>query len=390
MTDHLWGLDKSHFDSATGTATIVSQGFGFMTHKAGGDAPDAELGAWWADAKPHRADILLGAYWVLYPGHGAGAGDSFLARLDAVCDGWRDGPFILQLDCEEWNGDTGTMPRLVDIRACANRLRTLAPKLMPIVYAPKWAYGNTLNGLGFPLWSSSYTTAKGAASAIYPGDSYAGWTAYSGIVPTIAQFSSTATVAGDSTSDVNCFKGTQSQLSSLLAPGWETLDMTTVDLSQTALDAIADRLFGMSKQSDGTPTSTAGNAVLDQGTPDGLDPTGARQPHWKVVQNLGAAVGQLQADVAALAANQVHPVVDATALAAALAPLINNLSQADLESAIEAAVRDIVAPKAGNQMPALDLPSGDTEGAPLFDATADEVTRRLRQERQADIQGSGE
>ena len=377
MTNHTWGVDKSHFDAPGGTATIVSQGFGFMTHKAGGDANDGELNAWWNDAKGHRDDLLLGAYWVLYPGHGASAGDAFLARLDSQCPGWRDGPFILQLDCEEWQSDPSTMPRLGDIRACALRLRALMPKLVPIVYAPHWAYGNTLSGLGFPLWSSSYTTAKGTASAIYPGDSYSGWASYSGIVPAIAQFSSTATVAGDSTTDVNCFKGTQAELSALLAPGWG-LDMTTVDLTQGALDAIAARLFGLSKQSDGTPTSTAGN-MWNQGIPNPFHPE-LPAPHrtvaWQLLEDLATAVVKLQADVASVKANPAT--VDTVALAAALAPQITGMTQAEIEAALEAAVRDLVHPP-----PAAE---GEFLETPVHDATADDFTRRARQERQPGIQ----
>jgi hypothetical protein len=391
MTDHTWGLDKSHFDSPGGTSTIVAEGFGFMTHKAGGDANDGELGAWWSNALPYRSQILLGAYWVLYPGHGSGAGDSFLARLDSQCPGWRDGPFILQLDCEEWGGDPGTMPHLSDIRACANRLRALAPKLMPIVYAPHWAYGDTLSGLGFPLWSSSYTTAKGAASAIYPGDSYSGWAAYGGIVPSIAQFSSTATVAGDSTSDVNCFKGTPQQLSALLAPGWETVAVATLDNDDKAY--IAQQIAAVTAydapQTDGTPTSKIGRLGWGQGVPDGGDPAGGRQSAWEVLQNLGVAVRKLAADVAALKA--APPQVDTAALAAALAPLIGTPTQADLQAADEAAIRDLVAPNPASQAPAIDTPQGSgDESTPLHDATADDLTKRLRQGRQGGIQGSGQ
>lgn len=389
MTDHTWGVDKSHFDAPTGTGTLVNQGFGFLTHKAGGDAPDAELNAWWNDAKPHRADILLGAYWVLYPGHGAGAGDSFLARLDSQCPGWRDGPFILQLDCEEWNSDAGTMPHLADIRSCANRLRTLAPKLMPIVYAPKWAYGNTLNGLGFPLWSSSYTSAQGAASAIYPGDGYSGWSAYSGIVPAIAQFSSTATAAGDTTSDVNCFKGTQQQLAALLAPGF-TGGTVARQISDDDVDAIVDALVARTAQSDSTPYNRMAESNWDQGIPDGTDPAGKRQTAWKVVENLGVALRALQGDVTYLRANPASVDVSAlaTALGPVLAPLIDHDSPAELATAIETAIHQIVAPSAvGNQVPSFDLPAA--AGLPIFD-DVDAATKAARLARQPEIQGSGE
>jgi hypothetical protein len=387
MTDHTWGVDKSHYDPAGGTARIVAEGFGFLVHKGGGDSDDAEMGAWWNDAKGHRDDLLLGAYWVLYPGHGASAGDAFVARLDSQCPGWRDGPFILQLDCEEWGGNPATKPGLGDIRACALRLRTLAPKLVPIVYAPHWAYGDTLSGLGFPLWSSSYTSAKGTAAAIYPGDSYSGWAAYGGIVPSIAQFSSTATVAGDSTTDVNCFKGTQAQLVALLAPGWET-DMALEAADKTWIQQQIAAVTAFDKpQDDGTPTSKIGRLALTQGVPDGTNPDGDRAQAWEVLRNLGVAVRAVAADVAYIKANPAQ--IDVQALAAALDPLIDGATVTP--EAIQAAIRSLVDGPApvGNQTPSFDLPHPADDATPLHDATADDVTRRLRQERQQHIQGSG-
>jgi len=35
MINHMWLLDKSHYDVATGTAQIISEGFRGITHKAG-------------------------------------------------------------------------------------------------------------------------------------------------------------------------------------------------------------------------------------------------------------------------------------------------------------------------------------------------------------------
>jgi hypothetical protein len=371
MTDHTWGLDKSHFDAPTGTATIVAEGFGFMTHKAGGDANDAELNTWWNDAKPHRADILLGAYWVLYPGHGSGAGDSFVARLDSQCPGWRDGPFILQLDCEEWGGDPGTMPSVSEIRACANRLRVLCPKLMPIVYAPRWAYGNTLTGLGYPLWSSAYTSTKGSASAIYPGDSYTGWTAYSGIVPTIAQFSSTATVAGDSTTDVNCFKGTPAQLSQLLAPGWETVDMSFED------DQVPVKY---PSQDPNNPTWTGPNALGDarDRAAEAVTRISAAQNAITSIQgSMATALSALSAISVKLNAG-VTANVDVAALAAALDALLPPVTVT--EDVVLQAFRDMAA--AATPARQVDRQTADTD-TPI----ADNITRQLRQERQPGIQG---
>lgn len=159
---------------------------------------------------------------MLYPGAGATRADAFLARLDAKCPGWRDGPFILQADCEKWNGDPATVPSLVDIGLFCERLAAKAPKLRPIVYAPEWVYGDKLRALPFPLWASSYVGGTGTASSLYPGDSSSRWDAYSGQTPAILQFTSSATIAGQTTCDANAYRGTLAELTDLVAPGWMT------------------------------------------------------------------------------------------------------------------------------------------------------------------------
>lgn len=221
----IYGWDLSHYDAVPNGARVVSEGFRFATHKAGGDKDDAELVAWWRAVKPYRGKLLLGAYWVLYPGNPAGRADAFLARLDSQCAGWRDGPFILQLDCEVWNGDLSTKPGKADIKAACDRLKAKCPKLTPIVYASAGQYGNSLSDLGYPLWNARYPTSKGGpASLLYSqigGDSGSGWASYSGQTPAIWQFSSSATIAGQATCDANAYRGTLAELTSLLAPGWE-------------------------------------------------------------------------------------------------------------------------------------------------------------------------
>jgi hypothetical protein len=222
----IFGWDASHYDAVPNGATVVAEGFKFMTHKAGGDANDAELGSWWAAMKPYRDRVLLGAYWVLYPGNPQGRADAFLARLDSQCPGWRDGPFILQADAEIWGGDTSTKPSKAEIEAFCDRLAGAMPKLRPVAYAPKWVYGDSLAGLSYPLWASSYVTGTGTAAGLYPGDSSSRWAAYSGQTPAILQFTSSATIAGQTTCDANAYRGSLAQLTALLAPGWETEDMT--------------------------------------------------------------------------------------------------------------------------------------------------------------------
>jgi hypothetical protein len=220
----IFGTDMSHYDAAPASlgATLVSQGFSFATHKAGGDANDTEIGAFWAAVKAQAlaGKLLAGAYWVLLPGSPSARADAFCDRLDAQCPGWGSVPFILQADCEEWSSNPATVPSKAEIKAFCDRLRVRAPKLVPIVYAPKWVYGDSLSGLGYPLWASSYVSGSGAASALYPGDGSSKWGAYSGQTPKILQFTSSATIAGQTTCDANAFRGSLAELTALVAPGW--------------------------------------------------------------------------------------------------------------------------------------------------------------------------
>lgn len=270
----IFGWDLSHFDLPS-IGDAVDEGFSFFTHKAGGDANDAEIAAWWKSVKDlPTGKALLGAYWVLYPGHGSGAGDAFVARLDATCPGWRNRPFILQLDCEEWNGNSATVPSKTEIKAACDRLVDLMPKLKPIVYAPEWVYGQKLAGLTYPLWASSYVTGSGAASKLYPGDSSTKWHSYSGQTPKILQFTSSAKIAGQTTCDANAYRGTLAELTALVAPGWKT-EVPDVELTDKYGDAaypartVQDRLSDDAKLRDvlwGDKTGTAA-AKLNPASP---------------------------------------------------------------------------------------------------------------------------
>jgi hypothetical protein len=231
----IFGWDMSHFD-APSIGNALAEGIVFVTHKAGGDATDAELPAWWAGVRGlDPAKVLLGAYWVLYPGNPTARADAFLARLDAACPGWRDRPFLLQADCEKWNSNPATVPSRAEIKAFCDRLVAKCPKLQPIVYAPKWVYAEGLAGLPYPLWASSYVTGSGPFKALYPGDSNSRWGAYSGQTPAILQYTSSATIGGQTTCDANAFRGTKDQLEALVAPGWSIMaDLTPQNLTDIA------------------------------------------------------------------------------------------------------------------------------------------------------------
>lgn len=217
----IFGSDVSHYD-APDARKMFDDGIVFQTHKAGGDSNDAELGQWWTYARGYRDRVMLGAYWVLRPDRWASAvadADRFIARLDSQCSGWRDLPFILQADCEKWGGNAATVPTVTEVNAFCDRLATRAPQLHPIAYMPDWVYGD-LSRLRYPLWSSKYVAGSGGYRSLYPGDSSAKWASYGGKSPAVLQYSSSATIGGQTTCDANAFRGTLDQLKALLAPGF--------------------------------------------------------------------------------------------------------------------------------------------------------------------------
>jgi len=329
----IFGWDASHYDAVPDGARVVSEGIKFMTHKAGGDANDAELASWWKEMKPYRDRVLLGAYWVLYPGNPSGRADSFLARLDSQCPGWRDGPFILQADCEIWGGDKSTLPSVAEANAFGDRLAAKAPKLRMIGYMPKWCYGSGLGSFRYPIWSSRYVSGSGTASGLYPGDSSSLWGAYSGgAAPAVLQFSSSANIAGQTTCDANAYRGTLDQLTALLAPGWKEEEM--------ALES--DDVRKVWGYDPGLTNGDPWPGVSDETFPPGGNGTVA--PGTALTYLLKRQRDNHAAVMAALA----QPVqIDVTALAAALVAALpagstEGLSLADVQAAAEAGMRAVL------------------------------------------------
>jgi hypothetical protein len=327
MTTHGW--DMSHFD-APSIGNAISEGISFVTHKAGGDRDDPELAAWWSGVRgldPGR--VLLGAYWVLLPGRPAARADAFLARLDAACPGWRDRPFLLQADCEKWNGDPRTVPSKAEIGAFCDRLVARMPKLRPVVYAPKWVYGDSLAGLRYPLWASSYVNGAGRFQHLYPGDSSNRWAPYSGQTPAILQYTSSATIGGQTTCDANAFRGTLAQLVALVAPGWMEDDVTPEDI-----DKIADKVWAHLLRNPYSNTDQPAGTILAY--------VPSRYPH-EVTQ---ALLKRLSTTVAAMAAGQATQ-ADVAALRTAVDQVDDNVmtalvgrSDQDVAAALRAALGD--------------------------------------------------
>jgi GH25 family lysozyme M1 (1,4-beta-N-acetylmuramidase) len=283
----IFGWDMSHFD-APNPSTAPREGIEFITHKAGGDSAsgDAELGTWWSYVRSYSTDVMLGAYWVFLGGDSPTAGaDAFLARLDLKCPSWRDrDSFILQLDCEQWNDNLDTVPSIAAINSFCDRLvsRT-SGDYQPIVYAPKWVYGN-VTGLRYPLWASSYVTASGSFKAIYPGDGSSHWDSYGKSVA-ILQYSSRATIGGQGTSDADAYRGTLSQLKALLSPGKQAGMSANSPLTAADAQLVVDTLVGSGLGSSGVPT--VGVALQ----------SGAYGNTNKILQELSALAAEVNAPI---------------------------------------------------------------------------------------------
>lgn len=249
-----YGWDASHFDGALSAVDLQrakAQGIELFTHKLGEGAnhDDDDSTAAAALAHARAAGIsVLGGYWFCHGDSPAVAqADLFVAVADAMVPWWREHPhWIWQPDCETESGHGKPSPSW--IKQFSDRLSEQTGRRV-VVYASHGMYGDTLTGLGHPLWNANYPTSKaGPFDAMYPGDSYSGWTKYSGQVPVLAQYSSTATIAGKTTCDANAFRGTLQQLLDFFSGG---SDMTTAD------DILGARVDNIAPPAAGAPVTLA-------------------------------------------------------------------------------------------------------------------------------------
>jgi hypothetical protein len=210
-------VDSSDFDWSRGpfdVAAMARDGIVGLTHKATEAANVKHV---------HLADALnrgraaglsvLGAYHVVRTAPGPAAQvQYFFAYLDQAVPWWRTWPgFILQVDLEKWSYDT--VSPAAGIAFTQTLRQAKPPSAYVIVYASKGQYGDSLAGIGSPLWNANYPSKNSAPyRSLYTGDSGAGWVTYSGQMPMFWQFASTATVGTQPTCDINAYRGTLAQL----------------------------------------------------------------------------------------------------------------------------------------------------------------------------------
>ncbi|HTI26197.1 MAG TPA: GH25 family lysozyme [Kutzneria sp.] len=218
----IYGWDASDFDWSRGPMDLAAarrDGITFFTHKAteGTSTQHKHL----ADRLDRARAVgieFLGAYHVVRSGPSVAAQVAyFLAYLDAQVPWWRGYPgFFLQPDLERWSYDNVAASTGV---AFCGALKAAQPKRV-IAYASKGQYGDQLAGLaglGVPLWNANYGANRaGHYRQAYPGDSGAGWAAYSGQTPVLWQYGSQLTIGSQPGCDANAFRGTLDDLRTLI------------------------------------------------------------------------------------------------------------------------------------------------------------------------------
>lgn len=214
----LFGWDSSDFDWARGPMNLEAakrDGITWFTHKAteGTGTKHVRL----ADALNRARDAgieFLGAYHVVRTGSVGPQVDYFLAYLDRQVPWWRGFPgFFLQSDLEKWPYDQVSA---ATGKAFAAALAAAQPKRV-LTYASRGQYGESLAGIGTPLWNAAYGGNPAAHYPdVYPGDNGAGWRSYSGQIPVMWQYGSATRIGTQPTCDANAFRGSLADLRALL------------------------------------------------------------------------------------------------------------------------------------------------------------------------------
>ncbi|MFD6352395.1 GH25 family lysozyme [Nocardia tengchongensis] len=216
-TSPVWGFDASDYDWDRGPMNLLAaqrDGISFFTHKSteGSDWRAAHFQE--ALERARGAEIpVLGAYHFLWPDNIEQQVNFWMDTVDQQVPWWKVVPWIWQIDAEESN----SMPRPPnpdEISLAVDLLRQRMTEQSAcgyvIAYAPKWLYGDTLDG-SYDIWNSNYQ-GSGAPRPFkdqYQGvtDFQAGWNPMSGRKPRILQFASDAVIGTQNTCCVDKFDG---------------------------------------------------------------------------------------------------------------------------------------------------------------------------------------
>jgi GH25 family lysozyme M1 (1,4-beta-N-acetylmuramidase) len=237
----VYGWDASHYDWTRGPMDLVAArkaGIDFFTHKSseGTSYADPKFGAAMARAKAAGIPVL-GAYHVARsPANAAAEVDYWIRTVTAAAPWWVDHPgWFWPVDLEKWPYDpvpASEGEQVADIIEQRTGRRA-------VIYASKGQYGDGLSGTSHHLWNARYpynlTEDYKVAYTRAGGDQGSGWQTYSGRMPILWQYTSTARIGTQGTCDANAYRGTLDELRALLtgapapAPAVED-DMFLVEL----------------------------------------------------------------------------------------------------------------------------------------------------------------
>jgi GH25 family lysozyme M1 (1,4-beta-N-acetylmuramidase) len=307
VTTTIFGWDASHYDGDLTKADLVqakAEGIAFITHKIGEGTSNTDETAAAALTAARDAGIkVIGGYYFIHSGGMVAQAVRCIELADRMVPWWRTFPgWFWQTDAETDTG--GHLPSPAEVKEFSDALAAKSGRRV-VVYASHGMYGNRLAGLGHLLWNANYPSSRKAGfKDLYPGNSYAGWTAYSGQTPALCQYTSSATIAGHTTCDANAFRGTVDELLALVAPTTDSPGGSDV----SGFDAgDAHFLLTYKGLPATTPTQSLGTAVLS-----------AQNNSAAAVAQLAALQKSLDALSAAIAAGHGTPGTDTAAVLAAV------------------------------------------------------------------------
>ncbi|MGW4240900.1 peptidoglycan DD-metalloendopeptidase family protein [Nocardia sp. NPDC004722] len=224
-----FGIDIASYQRGLDMARVKAEGFVYVIAKAteGGDYVNPEYAAQRDGARANG--LLFAAY------HYVRDGVSAREQVDNYTATEPDRAIPVMLDVEVGSGGIELTRAVVDeFTACGYRVI--------LIYLPRWFWHGhigrpDLSGLP-PLMSSHYVDGTGYASELYPGDDHPGWSGYGGNTVAVYQFSEKGKVAGY-VLDVNAFRGTRTELTSLFGSQEDDLPYTPEDLKALIYECLA-------------------------------------------------------------------------------------------------------------------------------------------------------
>ncbi|MGH8430858.1 MAG: GH25 family lysozyme [Solimonas sp.] len=213
-------------------AAAARDGIQFLTHKATEATWTRHVHFGEAMRRARDAGIpILGAYHVVRsPANAAAEVDYCLAYVDAQTPWWRDWPhWFWQVDLEKWPYDSVAASegeQFADIIEARTGRKA-------VIYASRGQYGEQLTGTSHELWNANYgSNIEDHYTAVYAargGDSGPGWVTYSGRMPIFWQFGSRTRIGSQPICDANAFRGTLTQLRTLISPIGDDMPLSDDD-----------------------------------------------------------------------------------------------------------------------------------------------------------------